>query len=87
MKWADILYQLSEHIDRRKDYKIIMLLDPKLFVGTVELVTLDMNILSRVYSNAQHLQDLVRKNLAFGSTQWESNSDLMHGRPHLCAQR
>ena len=44
MRRADILSHLSEHVDGKEDNKDVTLLDPKLFVGAVELVTLDEGI-------------------------------------------
>ena len=45
MKRADILSHLSEHVDGKEDNKDIVLLDTKLFISTVELVTLDEDLL------------------------------------------
>ena len=64
MKWVDILSRLSEHTDGKEDNKDIVLLPPKLFVGTVELVTLNEDILSRVRAKVGLLEDSVIKGLA-----------------------
>ena len=66
MKRADILSRLSEHVGGKEDNKDIVLLNPKLFVSAVELVTLDEDILSRVRAKVGLLEGSIIKGLATG---------------------
>ena len=84
MKWADILSHLSEHINGKEDNKDVILLSPKLFVGTVELVTLDEDILSRVRSKVGLLEGSVIKGLATALPEWERDGDLVYRGGRIC---
>ena len=84
MKRADILSRLSEHADGKEDNKDIVLLDPKLFVGAVELLTLDEDILSRLRAKMGLLEDSVTKGLSTGSPEWEKDGDLVYRVGRIC---
>ena len=87
MKQADILSHLSEHTDGKEDNKDIVLLDPKLFIGTVELVTLEENILSRVRAKVGLLEDSVIKGLATASSEQEKDGDLVYREGCICVPK
>ena len=87
MKRVDILSSLSEHMDGKEDNKDIMLLNPKLFIHTIELVTLDKDILMRVKAKAKLLEELVKKGLATGSSEWEKDGDLMYREGCICVPK
>ena len=55
-------------MDGREDNKDIVLLDSKLFIGAMELVTLDKDILSRVRAKVGLLEGSIVKGLAAGDT-------------------
>ena len=84
MRLADILSRLSEHVDGKEDNKDVVLLDPKLFVDAVKLVTLDEDILSRVRAKVGLLEDLVMKGLATGSPEWGKDGDLVYREGCIC---
>ena len=67
MRRADILSRLSEHVDVKEDNKDVVLLDPKLFICTIELKTLDEDILSRVRTKMGLMEGSITKRLATGS--------------------
>ena len=71
-------------MDGKEDNKDIVLLDPKLFVSTVELVTLNEYILSRVRAKAGLLEDLVTKGLSTSSPEWGKDGDLVYREGHIC---
>ena len=56
-------------MERRTNNKDIVLLDPKLFVNVMELVTLDEDILSRVRAKVGLLEGSVMKGLATTSSE------------------
>ena len=87
MKRADILSRLSEHVDGKEDNKDIVLLDPKLFVSAVELVTLDEDILSRVRAKAGLLEGSIIKGLAAGLSEWEKDGDLVYREGRICVPK
>ena len=87
MKQADILSRLSEHMDGKEDNKDIVLLDPKLFVSAVELVTLDEDILSRVRAKVELLEGSIMKGLAAGSSEWERDGDLVYREGRICVPK
>ena len=74
-------------MDGKENNKDIVLLDPKLFVGTVELVTLDEDILLRVRAKVGLLEDLVTKGLSTGSPEWEKDGDLVYREGHICVPK
>ena len=78
MKRADILSCLLEHMGGKEDNKDIVLLNPKLFVSTVELVTLDEDILLRVRAKVGLWEDSVVKGSATASSEWEKDGDLVY---------
>ena len=71
-------------MDGKEDNKDIVLLDPKLFVGAVELVTLDEDILSRVRARVGLLEDSVMKGLATASSEWERDGNLVYREGCIC---
>ena len=77
MKRADILSRLSEHVTGKEDNKDVILLDPKLFVGTIELDTLDVDLLRRIRALAGDIEDSVQKSLLARPREWERDGDLV----------
>ena len=71
-------------MDGKEDNKDIVLLDPKLFVGAAELITLDEDILSRVRTKVGLLEDSVTKGLGTSSPEWEKDGDLVYREGHIC---
>ena len=84
MRRADILSRLSEHVDGKEDNKDIILLDPKLFISAMELITLDEDILSRVRAKVGLLEDSITKGLATNSSEWMRDGDLVYREGHIC---
>ena len=78
---------LSEHVDGKEDNKDIILLDPKLFVGAVGLITLDEDILSRVRAKVGLLEDSVTKGLGTSSPEWEKDGDLVYREGRICVPK
>ena len=87
MRRAGILSRLSEHVDGKEDNKDIVLLHPKLFIGTVELVTLEEDLLSRIRAKARLLEDSVTKGLATASSEWERDGELMYREGRICVPK
>ena len=87
MRQADILSHLSEYVDGKEDNKDIILLDPKLFVNAMELVTLDEDILSRARAKMELLEDLVMRGLAIASSEWEKDGDLVYREGRICVPK
>ena len=77
MKRADILSRLSEHATGKEDNKDVILLDPKLFVGTIELDTLDVDLLRCIRALAGDIEDSVQKSLLARPREWERDGDLV----------
>ena len=71
-------------MDGKEDNKDIVLLDPKLFVGTVELVTLEEDLLSRIRAKAGLLEDSVTRGLATTSSEWERDGELVYREGCIC---
>ena len=74
-------------MDGKEDNKDIVLLDPKLFVSAVELVTLDEDILSRVRAKVELLEGSIMKGLAAGSSEWERDGDLVYREGRICVPK
>ena len=71
-------------MDEKEDNKNIILLDPKLFVGAVELVTFNKDILSRVRAKVGLLEESVARGLAAASSEWEKDGDLIYREGCIC---
>ena len=84
MKRADILSRLSEHVGGKEDNKDVILLHPKLFIGTVELITLEEDLLSRIRAKMGLLEDSVTRGLATASSEWERDGELVYREGCIC---
>ena len=71
-------------MDGKEDNKDVILLRPKLFIGTVELVTLEEDLLSRIRAKAGLLEDSVTRGLATTSSEWERDGELMYREGRIC---
>ena len=71
-------------MDGKEDNKDIVLLDSKLFVNAVELMTLDEDILSMVRAKVGLLEDSIMKGLATALSEWEKDGDLVYREGHIC---
>ena len=60
-----------------EDNKDIVLLDPKLFIGTIELDTLDEDLLRHIRALAGDIEDSVQKSLLARPREWERDGDLV----------
>ena len=74
-------------MDGKEDNKDIVLLNPKLFIGVVELATLDEDILTRVRAKVGLLDESIMKGLATASSEWERDGGLIYREGCICVPR
>ena len=83
MRRVDILSHLLEYVDGKEDNKDIVLLDPKLFIGAMKLMTLNEDVLSRIWAKEEFLEESVEKGLATRSSEWERSDNLIYREGHI----